>query len=119
MTLTDVKGDFDLGHAPGRGRDPDQLELPEHLVVGGHLTLALVDLDLHLGLAVGGSGEHLRLLGGDGGVARDKLGEHASQSLDAERQRGHVQQQDISDVTCLIRNRFGKSNFCFNSNFTS
>ena len=106
MTLTDVKGDFDLGHAPGRGRDADQLELAEHLVVGGHLTLALVDLDFHLGLAVGGSGEHLGLLGGDGRVARNELGEHASQSLDAERQRGHVQQQHVSDVTCLIKQIF-------------
>ena len=99
MTLTDVEGDFDLGHAPGRGRDADQLELAEHLVVGGHLTLALVDLDLHLGLAVGSGGEHLGLFGWDGGVARNQLGEDASQCLDAERQRGHVQQQDVGDVT--------------------
>ena len=79
------------------------LELSQQLVVPGHLSLALVNLHLHLGLAVSGGGEHLGLLGGDGRVARDELGEHASQSLDAERQRSHVQQQDISHVTCLIK----------------
>jgi hypothetical protein len=46
----DVERDLDLGHAAGRRRDADQLELAERLVVGGHLALALqhVDLDRRL-----------------------------------------------------------------------
>ena len=56
----------------------DQCELPQQLVVAGHLALSLVHFDLHLGLAVGGCGEDLGLLGGDGSVAVDKFGEHLS-----------------------------------------
>src|SRR5215218_10482676 len=37
----DVEGDLDLGHAPGRGRDADQLEVAQQLVAVGHLALAL------------------------------------------------------------------------------
>jgi len=53
----------------------------------------------HLGLVVGGCGEHLPLLGGDGGVAVDHAREHAPQRLNAQRQRGHVQQQNVLHVT--------------------
>ena len=35
----------------------------------------------------------------DGRVALDELGHHATERLDAERQRGHVEQQDVLDVT--------------------
>lgn len=44
----DVERDLDLGHAAGRRGDADQVELAEHLVVGGHLALALQDLDANL-----------------------------------------------------------------------
>ena len=56
----DVEGDLHLGDAPGRGGDAYQAELPQHLVVRGHLSLALAHLDLHLGLSVGRRGEHLQ-----------------------------------------------------------
>eukprot|EP00965_Chrysotila_dentata_P104734 3459273-Pleurochrysis_carterae.AAC.1 len=35
-------------------------------------------------LVVGGSGEGLRLLGGDGSITRDELGHHAAEGLDTE-----------------------------------
>lgn len=63
-----VKGDFDLGHAPGRGGDAHQLKLTQLLVVSSHLTLPLEHLDAHLGLVVCCCAERLGLLGGDGGV---------------------------------------------------
>ncbi len=37
-------------------------------------------------------------LGRDGGVALDQRGEHAAQGLDAQGQRGHVEQQHVLDV---------------------
>lgn len=37
-----------------------QVKVAQHLVVGGHFTLALQHFDAHLGLVVGGGGEHLR-----------------------------------------------------------
>ena len=72
--------------------------MAEHLVVLGHLALALVHADLHLGLAVGGRREHLALARRDGRVARYELGEHAAECLDAERQRRHVEQQHVAHV---------------------
>lgn len=44
----DVECDLDLGHATWRRRDPLELELAKHLVVGRHLALPLEDLDAHL-----------------------------------------------------------------------
>src|SRR5699024_10416738 len=94
----DVKGDLDLGHAAGRRCDAVQGEHAQALVVAGKLTLALKDVDLDGGLVVGRGGEDLALVGGDGGVALDDLGAHAAQGLDAQAQRGDVQQQQALDV---------------------
>ena len=70
----DVEGDLDLRHAAAGGGDAVQVEAAQGLVVLGHLTLALEHVDLHGGLVVGGGGEDLALLDGDGGVALDQLG---------------------------------------------
>jgi len=42
------EGHLDLRHASRRGRDAHEVELAEHLVVGGHLALALQHLDADL-----------------------------------------------------------------------
>ena len=91
----DVKGDLDLRHAPGRGRDAGQVELAEEVVVLGHGALALVHLDGDGGLVVAVGGEGLGLLGGDGGVPLDEAGHHAARGLDTQGQRRHVQQQQV------------------------
>src|SRR5215204_769209 len=67
----DVEGDLDLGYAPGRGRDANQLEVADDLVVGRYLPLALVDLDLHRSLIIVGGRKHLALTGRYGGVPLD------------------------------------------------
>ena len=94
----DVEGDLDLRHAARRGRNADEIELAEQLVVGRHFALALEDPDGDRALVVFGGREHLALLGGNGRVALDEAREHAAQRLDAERQRGHVEQQHVLDV---------------------
>ena len=94
----DVEGHLDLGHAARRRRDADELELAQRLVVRRHLALALEDVHLDRRLVVVGGREGLGLLGRDRGVALDDLGHHAALGLDAERQRGHVEQQDVLDV---------------------
>ena len=48
--------------------------------------------------AVGGR-ESLGLLRRDGGVALDQAGEDTTQRLDTQRQRGHVEQQDVFHIT--------------------
>ena len=76
------------------------MEDAEALVVAGKLTLALQDIDLNRGLVIRSSGEDLALVGRNGGVALNDLGADAAQSLNAEAQRGDIQQQQALDVAC-------------------
>ncbi len=71
------------------------MEAADRLVVAGQRTLALADVDFDRRLVVGRRREDLRLAGRDGGVGVDELRHHAAERLDAERQRRHVEQQDI------------------------
>lgn len=57
-------------------------KLTQYVVVLGHRTLALEDLDEHRGLVVLVGGERLRLLGWDNGVTADDLRHHSTHSLD-------------------------------------
>src|SRR3546814_12100783 len=75
-----------------------EVELAEQLVVCRHLALALKDADRHRRLIVVGGRIDLALLGRDGGVAVDHAREHAAQRLDAEAERGDVEQQHVLDV---------------------
>ena len=74
------------------------VELAERAVVPRHLALALEDVDLHRGLVVRRGREGLGLARRNRGVAVDQLGEHAAQGFDAQRQRGHVEQQHVLDL---------------------
>ncbi|KFE34723.1 putative NAD-specific glutamate dehydrogenase [Thioclava atlantica] len=94
----DVEGHFDLRHAARRRRDVLEIEHAQQLVVRGHLALALEDADRHRVLVVFRGREDLRLLGRDRGVAVDQAGEDTTQRLDAERQRGHVEQDHVLHV---------------------
>ena len=95
----DVEGDLDLGNTAGRRGDADEVELAEHLVVGGHFTLALEDLDADLGLVVGGGRVDLRLLGGDGGVLGDHAGEDTAEGLNTEGEGSDVEEEEAGDIT--------------------
>ncbi len=64
----------------------------------GHFALALRNADGHGILAVFGRREGLALLRRDRRVAFDQAGEDATERFDAERQRGHVEQQNVLDV---------------------
>ena len=75
-----------------------QVEGTQALVVAGKLTFALQNVDFNAGLVVSSSGEDLALLGGDGGVALNDLGANAAQSLNAQAQRGNIQQQQTLNV---------------------
>ena len=72
------------------------------MVVLGHGPLPLVHLDRHRGLVVRVGGERLSLLGGDGGVPLDQRGHHSSSGLDAEGQRGNVEEQEIRHGLGLV-----------------
>ena len=92
------KRDLDLRDAARRRRDAGELELAQRLVVGRHLALALQHVDLDRRLVVLGRREDLALAGRDRRVALDELRHDAALGLDAERQRGDVEQQDVLDV---------------------
>ena len=94
----DIEGHFDLRYAAGSRGDTGQLEVAQRLVIGGHFTLALQDMDLDGRLAVGRGGEDLLLFGGDGGVALDDLGHHAAQRFHAQGKGRNIQQQQALDV---------------------
>ena len=55
-------------------------------------------MNLNRGLVVCRGREDLALLGRDGGVALDELGEHAAHGLNAKRQRGDIEQQQALHV---------------------
>ena len=61
----------------------------------GEFALALHDVDGDVGLAVDAGGEVLGGAGRDGGVALDDLRDDAAEGLDAERERGDVEQQQV------------------------
>ena len=71
----DIESNLDLRHAAGRGGNAGELEAAQGLVIIGHGAFALQHMNFNGSLAVRSGGEHLALLGGDGGVAVDELGE--------------------------------------------
>jgi len=95
----DIEGDLDLRNTPGSRRQTGQFKGAELLVVRSHLALTLIDLNQHRRLVVFRCREDLAALGRDGGVALDQLGHHATLGLNTKRQRRHVQQQHILDVS--------------------
>ncbi|EPE99888.1 NAD-specific glutamate dehydrogenase [Rhizobium grahamii CCGE 502] len=94
----DIEGDFDLRNATRCRRQANEVELAEQLVVGSHFALTLRNADGDGLLVVVGGREGLALLGRDRGVTLDQTGEDATEGLDAERQRGHVEEQNVLDV---------------------
>mmetsp|Transcript_20017 Transcript_20017/g.41079 ORF Transcript_20017/g.41079 Transcript_20017/m.41079 type:complete len:328 (+) Transcript_20017:110-1093(+) len=97
----DVESDINLRLAARHGRDAVKVELAEEVAVAGHGALALEHLDEHARLVVGVGGEGLALLGGHGGVALDEGGHHAACGLKAERQRGHVEEEQLGELLGL------------------
>ena len=91
----DVEGDLNLRNTAGSRRDAGKLELAQQVVVLRARTLALKDLDQHARLVVRKGGEDLRLLGGNGSVALDQGSHDTTSSLDTERQRSHVEKEDL------------------------
>ncbi len=95
----DIEGHLDFRDAAGRRRDAVQVKTAQGAIVRGHFPFALKDVDLDARLAVGRGGENLHLFRRDRRVPTDHPGEHAPEGLDAQGQRGHVEKQDVFDVS--------------------
>ena len=91
----DIEGDFNLRQTARRGRDTFQPEATQAHVVRRHGALALQHVDIDGCLAIRGCGKNLRLIHRYGGVALYERGHHLAESLNPERQRGHIQQQHV------------------------
>jgi len=89
-----IEGNLDLRGATRRRRDAFKVELAEEMVVLGHLTLALVDLDKDTRLFVSVGREGLRLLGRNARVAGDQVSHDTASSLNTLRERSYVEEND-------------------------
>ena len=100
----DGKGHTDARSACRHGGDTAQLKARQAAAVLHQVTLALHHMDGQGSLSVLVGGEVLRLGGGDGLVARDDALHQAAHGLDAQRQRNHIQQQQVTCgvVTCQL-----------------
>merc|ERR1719506_3219569 len=106
----DVEGNFDLWDST-RGRwDVVEVELAQHVVVLGHGTLALEDLNQDTGLVIGIGSEGLRFLGGNRCVSFDKLCHPPAGSLQAHGQRSDIQKQEVLH----LRRTFPCEDSCLN-----
>ncbi|KAF4521370.1 hypothetical protein B566_EDAN006959 [Ephemera danica] len=97
-----VEGDLDFGDAARSRSEASQVEGAEQVVVLRHGSLALKHLYGDSWLVVCVGGECLRLLAWNTCVTFDDFGHHASRSLDAERERCHVHQQHVLDLTAFV-----------------
>merc|ERR1712202_93335 len=77
--------------------DSSQVKLSKEMIVLSHCPLTLVHLDGDGRLVVGIGGESLGLLSGDGGVPLYEAGHHSSSSLNTERKRSDIEQEQVRD----------------------
>ena len=94
----DVESDLNLWHTARSHGDALKIEITELLVVLGELTLTLENSDADLGLVIGGGGEDLALLGGNGRVSRNQSGEDSAHGFDTKGQGSDVEEKDILDI---------------------
>merc|ERR1719443_1105796 len=81
-----VKSHFNLGYTSWCWRNTCQVKLAQGMVVFGHGSFSLVDLNGNSGLVVRKGGKGLSLLGGNGGVPLDKGGHDTSSSFNTHAQ---------------------------------
>ena len=86
------------GTPRGAGGSPARWNLPSVPVVARHRPLALQHVDLDARLVVRRGREHLALARRDRRVPRNQRRHHAAHRLDAERERRHVEQEQVLDL---------------------
>ena len=90
-----VEGDFDLRKTPWRGHDAFEIEAAERPVRRGKFALALKDMDGHRALVVRCRREGLAFRDGNRRVALDELRANAPERLDTQRERRHIEEQNV------------------------
>merc|ERR1719421_1664068 len=91
----DIEGDLHLRHTTWGWRDAIELKLAQQVVILRELALTFEHLDQYPWLIVGECCECLRLLAWHCGVTLNERGHDATSSLQAERERCHIHEQDV------------------------
>lgn len=102
----ELEGDLDLRNATGSGGDTSELELAKDVVVLGHGTLTLEDLDQDNGLVISGSREDLALAGRDRSVAGNELGHDTTSCLNSKSKGVDIHENNLLS-TLLARQNTG------------
>jgi hypothetical protein len=100
----ELERDLDLRNTTGSGGNTGKLELAELVVVFGHGTLTLEDLDQDDGLVVSGGRENLGLLGGDGSATLDQVGHDTTSGLNTESKRVDIHQDNLAGLGLTRQN---------------
>ena len=87
-----------MRNSPRGRRDTNQLESTQGLVARGHLPLALKHVDGYRRLAVRRRRKDLAFFGRYGGVFFNQPGHDTAKRFNPQRQRCHIQQQDVFDI---------------------
>ena len=99
----DIECHFNLRHSAACRGNAGEVELSDGFVLAGHGALSLQNMDGDLRLVVSSSRESLALLARNSGVGLYQLGHHASECFDAQCQRCHVEQHDVTHAAFLVK----------------
>ena len=104
-----IEANIDLGLTTGHGWNSIKVEFSKQVVILGHGTFSLKDLDQHTRLVIGVGGESLGLLGGNGSVTLDKSGHDTSSSLQTEGKWSDIQKKKLGKLLRLVSTRQNSS----------
>ena len=97
----DIEDNLDLRYTRWGWRDVRKFKLSQLLVVLRQGSLPLVDLDVHVVLAVLSSSESLRPTAGHRSTLLNERNHHATAGTDPQSQAGHVDEDHLLDLTSL------------------
>ena len=94
----DIEGNFDARYSTGSRRNTGQFETAQRLVVCGHFTFALQDMNINGRLVIHSCREDLFAFRRDGRVAFNNLREDTAHSFNTERQGSNIEKQYILNI---------------------
>jgi len=90
-----IEGDLNLWNTSLSWWDTLKVEFSELIVVLGHLSLSLENLDQHSGLVILVGSESLGLLGWDGSVSLDDVSHDSTSGLNSHGKWGNIEEKEL------------------------
>ncbi len=106
----DIESDNDLWDTLWCWWNTSEIELSEEMVVLGHLSLSLVDLDEYYWLIVNTCGEGLGLSGWDGGVSINDIRHDSTLGLDTHGKWGNIEEEKLGGHLVSLSGKDGSLN---------